>query len=328
MKRGADSMPRRCPGRSSLGAGTREAFSILALAVLAAAAAWAPQRTSAAPPAQENPRLASLDIDIWPEFDRPATLVIIHAALADDVELPATMSLHIPASTDGPSAVASAAVEGSTLTNLDYETTEAEDSLLLEFTTPDRLVQVEFYDVLAAEGSDRTYTYVWPGDLAVGEVRVRVQEPVGATSLSVEPDIGAGTLDVDGLVYRSADLGALESGKTLTIAVRYQKTDPRTSLEILGAAKTESGGGVPSWILPVAIVALVVAAAGAVVYWRFQRRAIPARTEAGAGPRRGGKRHRRPRETSASQDFCTQCGHQLDPGNRFCPQCGTRARGS
>ena len=322
LKRGADSMLRRDPCRSLLGAGTRGVFWILALAVLAAAAAWAPQQTSAALPAQENPRLASLDIDIWPEFDRPATLVIIHAALADDVALPATMSLHIPASTDGPSAVASAAVEGGTLTNLDYEITEAEDSLLLKFTTPDRLVQVEFYDVLAAEASNRTYTYVWPGDLAAGDVRVRVQEPVGATSLSVEPDIGAGTLDPDGFVYRSADLGALESGKTLAIAVRYRKTDPRPSLEILGVAETESDGGVPSWILPVAIVALVVAATGVVVYWRCRR-------QAGAGPRRGGGRHPRPGETSASsQGFCTQCGHRIDHDSRFCSRCGTRARGS
>jgi hypothetical protein len=310
--------------RALSGGGTSRVLWVLALTVLTAAAAWVPRQTSAAPATQENPRLASLDIDIWPEYDRPAMLVILHAALADDVTLPATVSLHIPASSGGPSAMASAPTEDGALTNLDYETAEESDSLLLKFTTPDRFVQVEFYDAVATQTADRGYSYAWPGDLAVGESTVRVQEPLGAGSLSVEPDIGTGTLDADGFAYRSADLGALESGQTLSISMRYQKTDPRTSLEILNAAR-ESDSGMPSWLLPVAVAAFVVAATGMAVYWRSHRQAAPVLAGAGPVPRRRGRQ--RVGARAGSRGFCTQCGHQLDEGSRFCSRCGLPVRG-
>ena len=53
-----------------------------------------------------NPRLESMQIEVWPEFDRPAALVILRGALAADVKLPADVTLHIAASTGGPSAMA------------------------------------------------------------------------------------------------------------------------------------------------------------------------------------------------------------------------------
>src|SRR3989304_7632381 len=58
---------------------------------------------------QENPRFASLLIEIWPEFDRRAALVILKGELAADLVLPAAVSLRIPASSGGASAVALAA---------------------------------------------------------------------------------------------------------------------------------------------------------------------------------------------------------------------------
>ena len=53
-----------------------------------------------------NPRLASLHIEIWPEFDRSAALVLLKGELAADVALPAAVSLRIAASSGGPTAVA------------------------------------------------------------------------------------------------------------------------------------------------------------------------------------------------------------------------------
>ena len=53
-----------------------------------------------------NPRLASLNIEIWPEYDRPAALVILRGALAEGVKLPAAVTLRLPAASGGPGAVA------------------------------------------------------------------------------------------------------------------------------------------------------------------------------------------------------------------------------
>ena len=308
--------------RLLLGANVRRALLAVGLLMLVATAASAAPAPMPRSQAQETPRLASLEIAIWPEYDRPAVLVLLRGELAADAPLPATVSLSIPASSGGPLAVASAATEDGALVTRDYEVTETGDSLLLTLTTPDPFFHVEFYDPLPTDTPDRTYAYAWPGDLAADQLTVQVQEPLGATGLSVEPELGPGTLETDGLVYRGAEMGAFEIGKTLTIAVRYRKTDPRTSVEILGsAAEADSGGGVPSWLPPVSIAALAVAAVAAALYWRSRRQPVPAPQE----PPRGG---RRPRSTAAAQAFCTQCGHGLDQSDRFCPRCGAKVRRS
>ncbi|MDI6857475.1 MAG: zinc ribbon domain-containing protein [Dehalococcoidia bacterium] len=302
----------------------RRLIALASLAALVATAVWASPAATAAPAAQESPRLQSLDIDLWPEYDRPAMLVILHAALPQDAALPADLSLRIPATSGGPSAVASAETEGGRLINLDYETVEEGDALALKITTPDRFVQIEFYDALATNTADRSYTYVWPGDLAVDELTVRVQEPLGAAGLSVEPDIGAGTLDQDGFAYRSASLGAMESGRTLSISTKYQKSDPRTSLEILNAAR-EADSGAPVWLLPLTVAVLVVTAAGVAVYWRSRHQPEPLPLETGRASRRAAARRARA-QRQASSGFCTQCGRALREGSRFCSRCGAPAR--
>lgn len=273
--------------------------------------------------AQDAPRLASLEIWVWPEYDQPAALVFLRGELAADVALPAEVPLHIPASSGGPSAVASATTENGALANAAYELTEADDSLLLAVTTPDPFFHVEFYDTLATDSPDREYTYVWPGDVAVDELSVRVQEPAAAAELTVEPDLGPGTIEPDGLVYQSAQMGAFEAGSSLSIEVRYRKTDPRTSLDILSPETApDSDGGLPSWLLPLALAAAGVVLAGAFVYWRSQRQPALAGGGPAAGSRRKGERARRPGRGAASQAFCTQCGNRLKADDRFCSQCG------
>ncbi len=321
VKRRAVCIIQHHSARLLLGARVRRALLAAGLLMLVATAASAALAQTPRSQAQETPRLASLEIAIWPEYDRPEVLVLLRGELAADVPLPTTVSVSIPASSGGPSAVASAATADSGLLTRDYEVTETGDSLLLTLTTPDPLFHVEFYDLLPTDTPDRTYTYTWPGDLATDSLTVQVQEPLGATGLSVEPELGPGTLEIDGLVYRGADMGAFEAGQTLTITVRYRKTDPRTSVEILAAEEADSGGGVPSWLPPVSIAVLAVVAVAAVLYWRSRRQPVPASQE----PARGS---RRPRGTSAAQAFCTQCGHRLAESDRFCARCGNKVRGA
>lgn len=114
--------------------------------------------------AQTNPRLASLHIQIWPEYDRQATLIILNGELAPDTPLPADVSLRIPASSGGPSAVAFANAAGSQLFNLQHKVTKTGDYSTLQFAAPQRFFHVEYYDALATGSPGRAYTYVWPGE--------------------------------------------------------------------------------------------------------------------------------------------------------------------
>lgn len=272
---------------------------------------------AAAPPtgnaAQVTSRLASLRIDIWPEYDRQAALIILKAQLSPDTPLPAVVSLRIPVASGGPSAVAFASAAGSELFNLQHEVTSTGDYSTLRFTAPQRFFHVEYYDALATGSSVRTYTYVWPGDLAVDRLSVTLQEPATASDVSVLPDLGPGTASPDGLFYRTLDLGAYEAGKQLPVAIRYTKPDSRTSVEILklntpAVKSPEPAGSIenyPAWTVFVTIVvALTVGLGLAALWWVLRRR------RAASGFQ------------SAIAGFCSQCGSALAPGNRYCSSCG------
>jgi hypothetical protein len=299
--------------------------------ILLLVAAWLGHETPGSTYAQEGPRLASLEIDIWPEFDRPAVLVILHAQIAEDVTLPASVSLRIPSSSGGPAALAYATSEDGQLLNLPYERTDAQaDFITLTFSPPERFFQVEFYDPLRTDNAGKNYSYVWPGDLAVDQVSVEVQQPAGATELSVQPELGAAVVRPDGLSYREAGLGASNVGDTLTIDVRYQKTDPRTSTEILGlvtpappsaAGGTGAEGGVPRWLLLLPLLAALAIGASFVVFWR-RRGSLPSASARGV-TRAGRRRERATGQRENAAGFCTRCGNRLRSGDRFCPECGT-----
>jgi len=278
---------------------------------------------AAAPPtgnaAQVTPRLASLRIDIWPEYDRQAALIILKAQLSPDTLLPAVVSLRLPAASGGPSAVAFASAAGSELFNLQHEVTSTGNDSTLRFTAPQRFFHIEYYDALATGSSLRTYTYVWPGDLAVDRLSVRFQEPATASDVSVLPDLGPGTAGPDGLFYRTLDLGAYEAGKQLPVAIRYAKPDSRTSVEILKlntpAAKSPGPAGLfesnPAWTVFVTIVvALTVGLGLAALWWVWRRR----RAASGVRP--------------AIAGFCSQCGSALARDNRYCSSCGAPAQQS
>lgn len=277
--------------------------------------------------AQQNVRLASLQIEVWPEYDSPAALVILRAELPPDVTLPAAMSLRIPASSGGPAAVAAADSAGGELLNMPFDRADAADAITLTFTAERRFLHVEFYDPIETGTADRTYTYTWPGDLAVDRMSVRVQEPASASDVTTQPELASSIKGADELTYRSADLGALEAGTTLPVTISYTKTDSRTSAEILGLtspdaqpAAEDSGDGLSPWLLLPAVAAGLLAGAVLATAWRRRPAAAPILSRA----ERRRRRNAGERENAAG--FCPQCGNQLAAGNRFCPRCGAAAR--
>ena len=291
------------------------ALAVIVIAIMPALvlAAAPPNRAAA----RENPRFASLQIEIWPEFDRlGAALVILKGELPAALALPAAVSLRIPASSGGPSAAAFSASASAKLFNLAYERTDGDGFVTLRFTAPERFVHVEFYDPLVTDKDERSYAYVWPGDVAVDRLSARLQEPAGASDILVQPDLGAGAEGPNGLLYRAAELGARDAGKQLPVRIRYTKRNSRTSAEILGLGAqstappvtTTAGEGLPGWILGLAsALALSSGAAGGVLWWRRRKKAS-ATQPGGTG-------------------FCSQCGNRLTSGDRFCSTCGAAVRG-
>jgi len=293
---------------------SRLLMAFLALTLLPAYAAGAPLRSQ---------RLESMQIEVWPEFDRPAALVILRGALPADAKLPADMTLRIAASTGGPSAMAYSAAPGGNLLNLEHERIDAKDFITLRFKVPERYFHVEFYDPLATGAAERSYTYVWPGDLSVDRLSVVAQEPAASSNFSVQPNLGNTATGPDGLVYHSAELGAYEAGKTLPIKLSYKKTDTRTSAEILQpkapdptpaataaatpAPRSGSSDEVTRGVLVfILAVSLLVGIGTAVLWWRGRASGAAARV-GGAGA-------------------CTKCGTPREAEDRFCSNCGARLK--
>ena len=275
-----------------------------------------PPAFAAAPSARDvakrNPRLASLQIEIWPEYDRLAVLVILKGEIAANVPLPAAVSVRIAASSGGPTAVAYSAASGGNLANLKYDRKDAGDFITLKFDTPERFFHIEFYDPLVTSAPGRSYRYVWTGDLAADRLSVILQEPAAASDLSVQPALDATAVGQDGLRYRSAELGPFPAGKRLDVKVRYTKTDPRASAEILkpkgpdssprptaGPSKTE----LAIWLA--GIVAVMGLGIWAAMMWWYGRKSVSEPQASGAG-------------------FCRKCGAPSASGDRFCSKCGAK----
>ena len=264
-----------------------------------------------------NPHLASLQIEIWPEYDRPAALVILRGALAADAKLPADVTLRLAASTGGPSAMAYSATEGGNLLNLEYRRTDAKDFITLHFKVPGRYFHVEFYDPMATGSPERSYSYVWPGDMGVSQLRVIVQEPAAASNFSVQPNLETTATGQAGLKFHSADLGAHPAGKQLPIKVSYSKTDARTSAEVL-RPKTSDLTSAPApgasssdevtkgVLLFIAAVSLLIGIGTAVLWWRGRAKS--------AAPR------------AKSAGACTKCGRPRAASDHYCSNCGTRLK--
>ncbi len=294
--------------------------------------------------AQGTITLSALTIELWPEFDKPATLVLLKGTLASSVKLPAQLTLHIPAASGGPFAVA---VEDATgkLLNTQYTATPSGEAIAVNLTTDFPTFHIEYYDpALTISGESRDYVFQWATDYAVTAATVRVQEPVDARDLTAEPAVAlAGTADF-GLNYYAASLGALPAGQSVSFHLRYSKSTARLSSEVVNQ-NTPVPLATPAATGPLSsrlsLTPILLAAAGGVGLlligfgvWSFVRNRREMETER---PRRR-RRHAasdgdeppaalspRP-EAPASARFCTQCGQPLLTGDRFCRNCGTPVR--
>jgi len=311
--------------------------------------------------AQSAPRLATLVIDVWPEYDRAATVLVIYRGqFAPSAPIPEQIKIRIPASAGEPSAVASpppgnegAPVNQWTelIAQKKVTTTHDGDWIEVAFTPLSRLFNIEFYDKISAVTFDRRYTLTWPGDLSADAVKVNLREPFGATNFQSAPALPLGVTDEEGLVAHQLDVGALAAGKLFVFSIGYHREDKRTSaeaLQLVTPVPTPKPAALPvakeatPWLLIAALgVGLILMIGGVVWYLRSQQAQTfhPYQPPALRKGRRSVRTSRAPRtrprpaamltveETDSAAGFCTQCGKLLRPDDVFCSRCGTRVKG-
>jgi hypothetical protein len=280
--------------------------------------------------AQSSQSLAAVTVELWPEYDRPTMLVIYRLTLPPEVSLPADLTMRIPATVGKPSAVAARQVDGA-LFNLNYQQQLESNWLLVSLKATTLEVQIEYYDpALEKNDGSRKYVYQWPGDYSVQSFNVKIQQPMGATAMTISPSAGPGIAGSDGLIYYTKQVGELATGQSFKISVEYKKGSEdltSTSLEVQPSSpiNDQADGSLTitsalPWALGIAGLALLIG--GGLWYWQSGRDK--------------GRNRNRPRRRSAAQKedatpaeehiYCPQCGKRASPGDNFCRTCGAPLR--
>lgn len=276
--------------------------------------------------AQSTVGFETLDVLLWPEYDRPEMLVIYRITLSDSTRLPAQFDLRIPRAAGSPYTVAVEESDGQ-LYNLDYTTEPDGEWLVVSLTAPTQKLQIEYYDPgLSKNGDRREFEYRWNGDVEIYQMTIQVQQPLTASDLQVTPDMGSWQVGSDDLRYYTEDVGSVPAGTPLTLKVSYTKSDDTLSVpdqvplepsQPIGSSTSELRlqEAMP-FILGTFGIALIIS--GGLWFWLISR-----------------KRHAQElRQHFLSEDlpdesdqvFCHRCGKRATPEDVFCRACGTRLR--
>jgi hypothetical protein len=274
---------------------------------------------------QGSVAIQSLEIDVWPEYDRPTALVIYRITLVSQVKLPTEMTLRVPVSSGGPSAIAEQTANG--LFNLEFSET-ARDSqwITVRFTTTLPQLQIEYYDsTLQKDGAQRSFTYRWPGDYTVEDLLVKFQQPPTASQMTLEPNTGTASVGQDSLTYFEVPLGQVDLGETFQIQMRYQKanddlTQGAAFEQVTPVSPSNAAAASPAFpqVLPWLLGGLGVILIGGGVFWYLRGSRL---TPLPSRPRRSAEP-----PSSGAAFFCHQCGKKAAATDVFCRTCGTKLR--
>ncbi len=293
--------------------------------------------------AQNSIIFSSLEIDLWPEYDRPEMLVIYRIELSPEVPLPAEISIQIPA-TGEPNAIAVRDPNG-TLLNAPYERAVTGDWAVITLTASMPAIQIEYYDSrLKINGSERNYELIWMGDYPTGSLNVQLQQPPDADKIITVPDTTLTSQGSDGLTYHTIDLGPQPAGLTTSVTISYVKDSDTLSVERFNVQSSTPISGSTSGrvtimdILPwgLGLLGILLLVGGLWWYWQTGREQ-PRTQQTSRGQRSRRKRpNHQERSTSGADEriptkadsgvYCHQCGKRAETGDRFCRSCGTKLR--
>ena len=272
--------------------------------------------------AQGQLALDTVSVQLWPEFDQPAMLVIYDFTLSEGTSLPVDVNLRIP--TDA-TLIAVAYAPTGNLLNVPYQELYEEGDWQIVTLTVDTAApyHIEYYAPLTRLNTQRDYVYLWPGEYAVGTFNVSVKIPVDTTQITTDPQMRS--VAPEGSAQTSLEWGTanLEAGDQLPIKLTYTRTSDQLSVSNqpleTGAVDESTQGRVSlSNYLPYILggIGILLIIGGGIYFWQT--------SQGKPTPR---KRHRSRDEDHDSEDiYCHQCGKRAQTGDRFCRTCGTRLR--
>jgi hypothetical protein len=310
-----------------------------------------------------NPRwkTAQMVVQVWPEYDKNAVLVIMDFALPADVPLPATFKFAVPS---GAVIAGIGEVDPSNNFTFNYANTypPIQSGTDWDIATIQvqkyRSLQIDYYydPGLPVGAGPRSFPVLVQLPMDATSLNLHVQQPSRATEFNVQPAMQGSGAAQDGFTYAVAAFSDVKAGSTFGYVVSYNKPDGDLSTS---AGQTTGTKLNTSTVLLAVILVIVVVVGGTVIYLLFRRGRRPASNKAQASAQ--GRPKARPSKTTtapvaanakkpaarreaAAKDegnaagadgppreaaagnavtgHCPACGEELVKNARFCPNCG------
>ena len=278
--------------------------------------------------------LDTLEVELWPDFDRPAVLVLLTGTLADDIAAPATVTVPVPEEATV-NAVAHVNVESGQLENISDPDTSAPGSIT--FTTPSPTFRLEYYLPYAVDGGRREFTFDWISDMTIDQVLTTVQQPAEASDFALSPASDQPTTGRDGLLYHPLAARALPAGESYSVTASYLLDGDQLTADVLDTQQPPVEGPLPvigdeasdeasdlNWAL-VAIVAGGLIIIAAVAWFLYTNNQSGRKRTSRPRPVRSSKKS--PAPSAGEVQFCHNCGQPVEAEDRFCRACGTAVKG-
>ncbi len=296
--------------------------------------------------AQSSPvQIKSLLVDIWPEYDRPETLLIYHVELAPATALPAQLTFRLPGYLEKMHVVA--VERDGALVEVSPDTIELRhegDQLWLSFSTPVPKLQFEYYDplILKKEGAKRQLKFDFEAPYAIERATFQVQEPLQAENFAATPTPNSSFTGNDGLKYNTVEIAGLAAKETFTLTANYTRPSDELSAPLVAGTNAEHAADLSVVAEPPANENLplgytligvgVVLLLGTAGYWWWSKQKGTTQTSR-PGPRQKRKATPKPvkvtsqaQPTFSASTFCYRCGAALRDDANFCHNCGAERR--
>ncbi len=310
---------------------------IRTLAGATSAARSQPEGT--APPAGDI-RIQRLSVSIWPEYDDPRVLVILRGELSPESQVPTRLRLPMP---KGAELLGAGMISPQNeLLNHPHERLEGEVADTLELTLPVRRFFAEwYYNPFGERKPERQFTYPFPLPYAVAQLNVDILQPDAATDFRVTPSPMREEVDHRGGKHHLFSYRDLKPESAQTFEVAYVKATDEPSVAkstppSADARADHSPTGLSrdtkTWVTFAMLAGFTAIFAGGVLVFRNKQPAIlsaePPEPDVPA-PVMADEGAVNPPETAGDvQNYCSNCGRQLQATYLFCPGCGRSLQAS
>lgn len=276
--------------------------------------------------ADETLSINKLKVQVMPEYDEPRVLVIYQGEFDGPADFNKKVSFKLPKDADVAEVCGLKKPNDEHLCQL-YETTRADDGLILTYNLPVRDFYFEFYYNPVQGAGERNIDFNFVGTYKTESLELEVQQPLRSSDFKLQPEAQQ-VSDAQGFKHYTYSFQKVEPEKPVLLKMSYSKQDSNPSVAKVkqGAAPASTGG---LEIGTVGLVVGVVAVLGVAVVFMVRKRSplAPEPAISHTYVTNGGRGRANPRASGTSVRFCTSCGASVGSGDSFCRSCGKKIRG-